>query len=91
MAVRKGNNLCMTVDECAEALGMSVSTIRRKIQSGDIPVTQFSKGSAIRIPREFVNNLVSSSVIDNSHPQPTPKLPGPTPRFLKEVAKGKTA
>ena len=41
----------LTVDEAAEALHVSASTIRRRLRDGDLSAVQFGPGRAIRIDR----------------------------------------
>ena len=52
--------LLLTVDETAEALALSRSTIYRLLRSGDLVATRI--GTAVRIPESSVRRFVDTRI-----------------------------
>jgi len=52
--------LLLTVDETAEALALSRSTIYRLLKSGDLVATRI--GTAVRIPESYVRRFVDTRI-----------------------------
>ena len=52
--------LLLTVDETAEALALSRSTIYRLLKSGDLVATRI--GTAVRIPESSVRRFVDTRI-----------------------------
>ncbi|MCA9250253.1 MAG: excisionase family DNA-binding protein [Phycisphaerales bacterium] len=78
----------MSISECCDATGLSVSTVRRLIKRGHLEM--FQPGGhrcRILIPVSAIQSLQDQAVSKNDGPEilphqsPSPRLPGPQPQW----------
>ncbi len=64
----------LSVEEAANLLGATRSTLYRAVKAGTLPLPVFRIGSRIRIPRLAVENLIAGK--DPGHAAPLTPRPG---------------
>jgi len=82
--------LCMTLEEAAVALSISMSTLRRRISHGAIPAIQpGGKGTMWLVPISALDALMAGAekqelVVE----QQKPNVAGPRPRWKRGIRPG---
>ena len=78
--------LYYTIKEAAQVLGLSVATVRRRIDDGTLPVFQpGGEGTAVRVPVDALKcatDTKSPAIESSPHDaKPKPRRKGPQPKW----------